>query len=152
MLEKMVQILEKYLQQEGQVADILLKSEQSVYDAGDAHEIELKFVSNEHSDDPIAHIHLYPIDEETCEVEVEVIYRSTEDQPRSVSTWWEQMAQIVEGATVTEKKRFASPTEILETEWIVNYFFLISLDEQEEAVSQKLLAKCAQEVGKLVRL
>lgn len=148
----MVQILEQYLHQEGQVVDILLKSEQSVYDAGDAHEIEIKFIENEQSENTVAHIHLFPIDEGTCEVEVEVIYRETENPIRSVPEYWEQTFQIVEGATVTEKKRWAGPTEILEAEWIVNYFFLISIVEGEEADVENLLAKCARDVGKLVRL
>lgn len=152
MLEKMVQLLEQYLHQEGQVADILLKSEQSAYDAGDVHEIEIKFVANEALENPIAHIHLFPIDEETCEVEVEVIYKETQNQSSSVQSWWEQTASITNGITITEKKRWAGPTEWLETEWMVNYFFLISLNERDEAEAAKLLAKCAKEVGKLVRL
>lgn len=152
MLEKIVQQLEQHLQQEGLVADILLKSEQSAYDAGDQHEIELKFTRDEQSDHPMAFIHVFPVDEVTCEIEVDVHYRVAEDRNRDLTDLWEQTTQIVEGATITEKKRFAGPAILIETEWIVNYFFLISLEESEEAEVQQVVARFSQEIGKLVRL
>ncbi len=152
MLERLVQALERYLHQEGVVADILLKSEQSVYDAGEQHEIELRFVKSEESENPVAHIHLFPIDDTTCELEVEVCFKAGDDLTGGLAALWEQAKQVVEGISITEKRRFVGSDKLVETEWIVDYFFHLNTEQSKEEEIQQMLARCASEIGRLVRL
>ncbi|MGC5326687.1 hypothetical protein [Brevibacillus sp. SYSU BS000544] len=151
MLEKLIQELEQLLLQEGVVANILLKSEQSVYDAGEQHEVELQFVPRDEIENPLARVHFFPIDETTCELEVEVHYLSQEGIVRETASLWESAKQIVESVSITEKRRYISTDKTAEVEHILDYFFILNLEMPEEEIHQ-LLSKCASEVNQLTRL
>lgn len=151
MLEKLVQELEQLLLQEGVVANILLKSEQSVYDAGEQHEIELQFVTRDEIENPVARVHFFPIDDVTCELEVEVHYLSKDGVVRETASLWESAKQIVESVSITEKRRYISTDKTAEVEHIIDYFFILNLEMNEEDI-HGLLRKCSSEVSQLTRL
>lgn len=151
MLEKLVQELEQLLLQEGVVANILLKSEQSVYDAGEQHEVELQFVQRDEIENPMARVHFFPLDETACELEVEVQYLSKDGIVRETASLWESAKQIVESVSITEKRRYISSDKTDEVEHIVDYFFILNLEMGEDEI-QRLLRQCASEVNQLTRL
>jgi hypothetical protein len=155
MLDMLVERLEQHLSRAGEVTDVLLKTERSVFADEGTHEVELYFAEKaEEWSKPLATVHLYPLDADTCEVEVEVQYVQEGGRYETPAVLWQQARQVVEEISLTEKRRYISPERLVETAFVLDYHVILVLP-QAEAEADRLnrqLEQLAQQLGALVRL
>jgi len=154
MFEQLYEQLDSLLSPHGIITNVLLKSERSLLEEEEQLQMELYFAAGEEEDLPLATIHLFPIDEEACEIEVEISFDLRTQQMRETSLLWQQAQSIVEEISLTEKKRYLSAEQIAEHLLILDYHFVVTMpqNEQEATAFVETLARFATDLGKLVRL
>lgn len=153
MLEQLYEHLDALLAEHGEIINVLLHSERSLFLEEETLQMELYFSSSDKDGLPLATIHLFPIDEETCEVEVEIRYDQLQEE-RDPATLWRQAQAIVAEVSYSENKRYLNPEQLAEHTLQLDYHFVLSLprNEQEAEEINQLLGRFAIDLGKLVRL
>jgi hypothetical protein len=153
MLEHLYEQLERVLSKRGEIADVLLCTERSVYEEDEQLEMKL-YVSAGESGQPAAVIHLFPLDEHTCEVEVEITYDQINGQGRESSTLWAQAQEIVPEISFSEKKRYITADRLVEHELTLDFHFILSRpqDQEEERHMEQTLRRFADDLTHLLRL
>ncbi|WP_134686442.1 hypothetical protein [Brevibacillus migulae] len=154
MFEQLYEQLDALLSQHGIMTNVLLKSERSLLEEEEQLQMELYFAASDDEDLPLATIHLFPIDEETCEIEVEISFDQQTRQLREAAMLWQQAQSIVAEISMTEKKRYLSAEQIAEHLLILDYHFVVTMpqNEQDRSAFVDTLARFATDLGKLVRL
>lgn len=154
MFEQLYEQLDTLLSRHGIITNVLLKSERSLLAEEELLQMELYFAAADQEHLPLASIHLFPLDEGTCEVEVEITFDQINQQARESAFLWEQARSIVEEISLSEKKRFLAADRVAEHLLVLDYHFLVSLPQTEKEAASFLqtLTHFAADLGKLVRL
>ncbi|NGQ95376.1 hypothetical protein G3578_09430 [Brevibacillus sp. SYP-B805] len=153
MIERCYEWLEALLSRHGEITHVRLCTERSWEETDEQLEMILYFSAGEEVH-PIAAIHLFPLDELTCEVEVEITFDQMNGGQRDARMLWQQAQEIVQEVSLTERKRFLSPERLAEHELVLDYHFMLSMPQSEEEDERLLqtLQCFAEDVGRLVQL
>ncbi|AUM66490.1 hypothetical protein C0R09_19255 [Brevibacillus laterosporus] len=152
MLDILVAKVDEELSAYGVTTEVLLKTERSILEGEEYHEVEMRFMEDEAREGtPVAVIHLFPLEEaKMCEIEVEVTYLV---DGRDTNALWQAATAIVPEIAFTSKKRMLSPEQDSQMEWVADFHFMLPLNPTDEQDEWKpVLTNMAAHVGKLVRI
>lgn len=155
MLDVVVEQLESHLRQHGVIPDALLRSERSLYDDGESREIELVFALADDGNQPVATIHLFPLEDSgLVELEVEITYDQLQGQQRAADRLWHAASAIVREVSYTEKRRYLAPGELAEHQLVLDYHFHLYVPQSpaEAQTLDETLSRFAADLAALLRL
>lgn len=154
MFEHLYEQLDSLLSRHGMIINVLLKSERSLIEDDEQLQMELIFAASEEESLPLASIHLFPLAEDICEIEVEITFDQLGGQAKETASLWLQAKSIVAEISLSEKKRFLSAEQLAEHQLVLDYHFVLPLPKsgQETAPYLDTLARFAADLGRLVRL
>ncbi|MCR8940012.1 hypothetical protein O0555_22270 [Brevibacillus laterosporus] len=152
MLDILVAKVDEELSAYGVTTEVLLKTERSILEGEEYHEVEMRFMEDETREGaPVAVIHLFPLEEANmCEIEVEVTYPV---EGRDTNALWQAAQAIVPEIAITSKKRMLTPDQDSQVEWIADFHFMLPLHPMDEKVEwETVITNMAAHIGKLVRI
>jgi len=156
MLDVFVEQLESHLLQYGVIPDAWLRSERSLYDERESREIELVFALAEEGHQPVAAIHLFPLEEgELIELEVEITFDQLQGQKRDADRLWQKASAMIPEISYSEKRRYLSPGELAEHQLVLDYHFLLQVPQSspdENHLFTETLARFSADLAALLRL
>ncbi len=152
MLKWLAEQLQEQLLAAGAIVNLLVRHERSLFDDHEQEEVTLVFAESEESEEgPTATIHLFPLDETTCEIEVELAYLN---RAESGADLWRRARKIVAEVSYTEKRRFLSPDQPAESSLTLDYHFVVTQPRTEAEASELIgrLRRFSADLAALVRL
>ncbi|WP_139491262.1 hypothetical protein [Brevibacillus dissolubilis] len=155
MMDVLVSKLDEKLSQHGMITSLLAKTETDVFHGEEHHEVEMYFAESEEAwDKPVATIHLFPLEDTACEVEVEIEYPQEEGRYEDAQALWAKARELVAEASLTEKRRYIEVGELVEASIVLDYHFVVQIPrtEEEDQQTDEMLSKFAADLGQLVRL
>lgn len=153
MLQFMVEKLNQHLSAHGVISDIVLRSDHSLMEETEGQEVIVTFSEAEDEKRPTATIHLFMVDEESCEVEVEIDFPYSLEGEQAQALW-SQARSVVAECSLMEKRRYIEPGKQAQSSLQVDYHFLVHMPqtEAEELSVEETLARFSKDLGTLVRL
>lgn len=156
MLDRFMEALDEHLSQHGIITNVILRTERSLFDETETNQIEFYFgLNDEDSTKPFATIHLFPLGQAgTCEIEVEINYPDLNDETNGPAMIWEKAKKVVEEISLAEKRRYTSPERLVESHFLLDYHFIVSLPQttEEEEMFHQTWDRFAKDLAQLVSL
>ncbi len=155
MLEVLLNKLEEHLSAQGVITNVILRTERSLLDDTETHEVELFFALDEETDGPVAAIHIFPLsDDGLYEVEVELEREAAAAHHFDAAVFWEEARKVVPDVSLTERKRYITSDQQPLVSAALDFHFVLPLPKarEEDAVFDGALAKLARDVRQLLQI